>query len=202
MSKLLDKYNMRIPLYRSLMESLENEFGEMLEGKAKIDRIKFRVKEAESFIKKSNAPPKYENPIAEVEDQIGGRVIVVYKSDVDIIVKEIKKNFNAIEFTERRPPRDAEFGYESSHLILSIPPHLWPEGWSDIGDVPVTFEVQVRTLFMHAWAEPSHGLEYKNTSELPKELLRELSWVAASAWGADQALDRIRKKINENSKSA
>ena len=197
MPSLLDEYRKRIPFYQELSNNIEKTFNDFLEGKAKIDRIKFRVKDPTSFVRKAIDPPAYSNPISEIEDQIGGRVIVVYKSDVKIISDLITRNFNAIESSNKRPSKDAEFGYESTHLILSIPPHLKPSGWSKLGDVPITFEAQIRTLFMHAWAEPSHGLEYKSASELPRDLLRELSWIAASAWGADQALDRIRSKLRK-----
>ena len=200
MLNLQDEYRKRIPLYKALSNNIEKSFIEILEGKAKIDRISFRIKEPASFERKAYEPPSYSDPITEIEDQVGGRVIVVYKSDVKIISDLITRNFNAVESTNKRPAKDAEFGYESTHLILSIPPHLKPRGWSDLGDVPVTFEAQIRTIFMHAWAEPSHGLDYKSASELPRDLLRELSWIAASAWGADQALDRIRRGLKSDRK--
>jgi ppGpp synthetase/RelA/SpoT-type nucleotidyltranferase len=62
--------------------------------------------------------------------------------------------------------------------------------------MPETFELQVRTLFQHAYAEPQHNLGYKpGDAQLTDEVRRELAWVAASSWGADQALDRVREQL-------
>jgi putative GTP pyrophosphokinase len=44
---------------------------------------------------------------------------------------------------------------------------------------------------MHAYAEPQHNIGYKPTGELPRQIKRELAWIAASAWGADQAFERL-----------
>jgi len=87
--------------------------------------------------------------------------------------------------------KDEEFGYESHHLICMIPPQAKHIGWNNLEDAPRTFELQVRTLFMHAWAEPQQDPEYKAAEDLPREMLRELSWIAAPSWGPDQAFERI-----------
>lgn len=50
---------------------------------------------------------------------------------------------------------------------------------------------------MHAYAEPQHDLSYKAAADLPSEIRRELAWVAASAWGADQAYERVRRWRSE-----
>jgi putative GTP pyrophosphokinase len=55
----------------------------------------------------------------------------------------------------------------------------------------------VRTLFQHAYAEPQHDVAYKAKTPLTRDDKRELAWIAASAWGADQALMRVRKQIDE-----
>jgi len=50
--------------------------------------------------------------------------------------------------------------------------------------MPMTFELQIRTLFMHAYAEPQHKLEYKGVAELPAEIRKELSWIAGVSVGS------------------
>lgn len=64
--------------------------------------------------------------------------------------------------------------------------------------MPETFELQVRTLFMHAWAEPQHNLGYKSPGDLSKEHRRHLAWIAASAWGADRGSRRLGKRSASN----
>jgi ppGpp synthetase/RelA/SpoT-type nucleotidyltranferase len=193
--ELREEYLERLPLLEALRESLERETKDALSGYPHVDRIGFRVKGVGSFVLKAEDPknaPTYSEPLVEIEDQVAGRVIVFFSSDLSDVRGRLEATFTTVERAERHPPRDAEFGYESDHLICVIPPHLKPDGWTDREDVPSTFEIQIRTLFMHAYAEPQHDLAYKAADDLPREVRRELAWIAASAWGADRAYERVR----------
>lgn len=194
LEKLRIEFSARHPLLESIAEKLEAETKEVLIGMPRIDRISFRAKGIDSFIKKvakRTGDATYSSPLSEVEDQVAGRVLVFFYPDVVDIQMRLKEKFTAIESIRKQPMKDDEFGYESHHLVCQIPPHVLPEGWLSRADVPKTFEMQVRTLFMHAWAEPQHDLAYKAAADLPKEIRRELAWVAASAWGADKAFERV-----------
>ncbi len=193
--ELLRAYEARLDLLRALALTLQRETEESLSGTDHIDRIYFRVKGSAPFVDKARDPrtqPKpYSDPLTEIEDQVAGRVLTFFVQDLQPVKDRLCDTFNPVEIAHKRPPKDEEFGYESHHLILNIPPHLKPPGWPNRRDLPSTFEIQVRTLFMHAWSEPQHELEYKASTDLPSEIRRELFWVAASAWGADQALSRV-----------
>ena len=175
---------------------LEEEVREAMSSLKHVDRIAFRVKLTKSFIDKARDPkvsPPYTDPLVEVEDQIAGRVIVFALPDIDRVVERLANTFSFIESSRRRPAKDDEFGYESHHLICMIPPQVQTSDWRARAEtLPNTCEIQIRTLFMHAWAEPQHDLSYKSPTELPYDTRRELAWIAASAWGADQAFKRVR----------
>jgi ppGpp synthetase/RelA/SpoT-type nucleotidyltranferase len=66
--------------------------------------------------------------------------------------------------------------------------------------MPTTFELQIRTLCMHAWAEPQHDVGYKSAEELSREDRRELAWIAASIWGADHGFERVLKRLHRLTK--
>lgn len=192
--ELLERYQARTELLNRLAENLSQETVEVLMEMPHVDRISYRVKKANSFIDKARDPansPAYEDPLVEIEDQVAGRVLVFFLSDIAPILAKLGGAFTQVESRRRRPKKDEEFGYESHHLICMIPPQAKPSGWSTLEDGPRTFELQIRTLFMHAWAEPQHGLEYKAAKDLPREMRRELFWIAASSWGGDQAFERI-----------
>ena len=164
-----------------------------------IDRIGFRVKSVDSYVEKVStrtAKPPYTNPLAQVEDQIGGRVLVLFKHDIPPVVELLLDTFRKFELEYRVPKKDAEFGYESTHLVCHIPPQARPTGWDDEPSMPNTFELQIRTLFMHAYAEPNHNLGYKSPTQLTRDQKRSLGWIAASAWGSDEALERAWVEIN------
>ena len=120
-------------------------------------------------------------------------MIVFYLADVDLVHDLLAGTFNPVEKKHRKPARDAEFGYESHHLICNIPSHMKPNGWKDQEEMPETFELRVRTIFMHACAEPQHNYGYKGAEDLPSNIRKELAWIAASAWGVDQSYERVRK---------
>lgn len=192
---LVNSYSLRVPLLEHASKRLHQEVLLSLRECNHIDRVSFRVKGADSFAKKAsdrrNNPP-YTDPLREIEDQIAGRVIVFFRSDLKIVHDLLfNRVFQPVEAQERRPDTDAEFGYESNHYVFQIPPQALPSEWPDDGQMPTTFELQLRTLFMHAWAEPQHDIGYKGGEHIPKDIRRELAWIAASAWGADQAYERI-----------
>jgi putative GTP pyrophosphokinase len=204
MHELLLRYAERVPLLEQLRTNLERETCDALAGLAHVDRVSFRIKDALSLAAKAEDPensPAYRDPLVEIEDQVGGRVIVYFLADLADVRMRLEQTFNTVERTERRPQRDAEFGYESDHLICLIPPHLEPTDWGSRSDLPTTFELQIRTLFMHAYAQPQHRIAYKSTQELPSSIRKELAWIAASSWGADRAYERVRVACENRAQS-
>lgn len=185
----------RVTLLRELAERLEAKSRQSLQGVPHIDRICFRVKEPGSFVSKAIGS-KYANPLAEIEDQVAGRVITFFRDDIPVVRERLTQWFGDVEHVIKEPAGPTEFGYESDHYVFVIAEHLKPDGWEERADMPTTFELQVRTLFMHAWAEPQHDLGYKSETPLDRQTARELAWVAASAWGADRTLSEIARRLN------
>ena len=90
---------------------------------------------------------------------------------------------------DRRRAVDAEkFGYRSLHTICALP---------DAAPLPPTFrfEVQVRTVLQHAWAEVEHDLGYKAASGLPPHMRRRFSRVASLLEIADEEFVALRNEL-------
>ncbi len=174
-------------------QRLELEVRRQFEDADHIERVTFRAKGVASFVSKvvsRRADPPYTEPLLEVEDQIAGRILVFFLSDLDSTTERATELFGAPVEQERKiPTRDEEFGYQSDHLIFEIPTWGHPTGWETLPEMPTMFELQIRTLFQHAYAEPQHELGYNAK--------RELAWIAASAWGADQAYERVRQQAHD-----
>lgn len=191
-------YAERLPLLEALAVILEVGLRRHFNGQAHVDRISFRAKGRTSFVDKvveRRVEPGYSEPLIEVEDQVAGRVLVFFLSDVEPARLHAERMFTPVEAVQRRPARYNEFDYESFHAVYGIPIQLKPPGWEKRDDLPRTFELQIRTLFQHAYAEPQHDLAYKPETPPSDEIRRELAWVAASSWGADQAIERVRVKL-------
>jgi ppGpp synthetase/RelA/SpoT-type nucleotidyltranferase len=153
-----------------------------------------RSKSVSSFITKAtklvDGKAKYTDPLNEIQDQLGARIITFYLSDLQPICTLVEKYFGPIEKRHVEPESENEFGYEGFHFILFIPEDCFiPDIPRD--ECPKVFELQVRTLFQHAWAQANHDLAYKPLSEPSKEFRRKVAFTAAQAWGADTIFDEL-----------
>ena len=168
---------------------------ECMKGEPRIDRVGARAKDIARYLKKAmiekDGKPKYNDPLNQIQDQIGARIIVLYQSDVDRIARLVKKYFRAIEYRALVPDSESEFGYFGQHLILVIPTDVIDEDM-DATLIPEFFELQIKTLFQHAWSEADHDLGYKpSDTPLTSDQKRFIAFTSAQAWGADQIFDRL-----------
>ena len=108
----------------------------------------------------------------------------LYLSDVTEIKKIIDGYFQAIEWQVKEPDKSEEFGYFGEHFILRLPDDVIPEGFED--EAPKFFELQIKTIFQHAWSECHHDIGYKAPRELTSHERRQMAFSAAQSWGADQ----------------
>jgi ppGpp synthetase/RelA/SpoT-type nucleotidyltranferase len=156
----------------------------------RIDRITVRAKDVKSFLTKAarlaDGSPKYPDPLHHIQDQIGARVVVRYTSDVPVVDAAVHKYLRPIEEREIVPESPSEFSYTGKHYILLLPTEICREGMT-----PPLFELQIKTLFQHAWAEANHDLGYKTTTDLTRDQRRQLAFTAAQAWGADHIFQAL-----------
>jgi len=178
-----------------LAANLNAHLVECTKGEARIDRIGARAKDIDRFVKKAmtekDGRPKYDDPLNQIQDQIGARIIVFYHSDVERIDQLVKKYFRAIEYKAVVPDSESEFGYFGQHLILVMPTDVIEEDMEK-ALIPEFFELQIKTLFQHAWSEADHDLGYKpGETPLTSEQKRLIAFTSAQAWGADHMFDRL-----------
>jgi ppGpp synthetase/RelA/SpoT-type nucleotidyltranferase len=161
--------------------------------------INYRVKEQNSFLGKIERK-KYENPFIQTEDICGIRIICYFQNDIEKIQKIIKNEFDVYEEQSKQELLNAtEFGYRSTHLIASVKKE-WASTPTFRGIVDFKFEIQVRTILMHSWAEIEHKLAYKSESDIPKELRRKFSFISAILEAADTQFEEIKDRIDDNKK--
>lgn len=179
--------------------NIENELKKLFGGIKQIDRISARAKDIERFLRKAEKKEpgnaKYIKPLLQIQDQIGARIVCYYKSDVEPVTERVLKYYARIEQSEHIPDDVAAFGYEGRHFILRIPNDVVPEGVDD-DDRPIFFELQIKTLFQHAWSEAQHDISYKAEVDLTKDQERLIAYAAAQAWGADRIFDDLVMSLN------
>ena len=191
----LHRYNNTLPL---LERNLKNYLNRVITY-SRVDNITVRAKSIESFLKKADkeidGERKYSDPMNQIQDQIGARIITFYQSDVEIICNLIDDYFGNIEKIKKSPEENS-FGYESTHFILFLPEDVLTDD-IDKEDCPRFFELQIATLFQHAWAEASHNLAYKPSTDLSFIQKRKISFTAAQAWGADTIFEELNNELSQ-----
>lgn len=184
---------------RPIALALQEHVVDCLKGQPRIDRISARAKDVGSFIAKAkkvneDGALKYVDPLSQIQDQIGCRIITLFLSDVEQLDALVRKYFQAIEFKDRIPDSEWEFGYFGRHYILLLPEDVI-NSELDRTNVPGFFELQIKTLFQHAWSEADHDLGYKpGEKPLSPDQNRRLAFTSAQAWGADQIFDDLFKQ--------
>jgi ppGpp synthetase/RelA/SpoT-type nucleotidyltranferase len=197
---LLDTYTQRYEsVLRPIAANLEILLGGYLGGIPHVDRIVVRAKSPERFVDKArksgaDGKPKYDQPLSQIQDQIGARVIVFYKDDVEPTCQAVLRYFRSIEDQFLVPDTEWEFGYFGKHLILALLGDAVPKEIG-LGEAPRFFELQIKTLFQHAWSEANHDLGYKSTVRLKSDQIRRLAFTSAQAWGADEVFSQLYGEI-------
>jgi putative GTP pyrophosphokinase len=196
MSDLEDEYRKRYDtVLNPVALTLENQLRDIFQAELRIDRVNVRAKSVDRFIAKAgtliNGKPKYSEPLRQIQDQIGARIITFYRTDVDRIAGIVQRYYRAIESKDVIPESEWEFGYFGRHYVLLVPSDV-VTSTIDKAMLPQFFELQVKTLFQHAWSEANHDLGYKpGVTPLTSDEKRRLAFTSAQAWGADQIFDEL-----------
>lgn len=200
------KYSASVPCYERLKDDSLRLITRALDGAGiKYMSVSGRVKTLESATSKVKLK-KYTDPLKEMTDLIGVRVILYLASDVTHANTVIRGLFEVDEnnsIDKRAPKAIDTVGYRSLHLICSLGKARLelPENRDFSG---ISFEVQVRTALEHAWAEIEHKENYKANQErsLPSDLQRRLMILAGTLELVDNELsaissaaDRYRQKV-------
>lgn len=162
--------------------------------KISTDTITCRIKETASLVQKLQRQDRYSS-LEDLTDKVGIRIVTRYLNDVDRVSEILCSEFKLLEDVRHGGESVEVFGYSSRHLILKISDtrsHL--REWRQFADV--VMEIQVRSILQHAWASISHGLDYKSSTDVPKEARRQLFRVAALLETGDELFDTFRGQVD------
>lgn len=197
----IERYKNLYSVYKDFAKLTESLLKSLLEGaQIKVHFTESRAKSIESFENKITRPEKnYADPLNEMPDLAGIRVVLYYIDDVLKVGELIKSQFEVVEeVTEHQQDRYSpdRFGYLSLHYVV-----LLNKIRSDLPELRrfggLRAEIQIRTVLQHAWAAVSHVLQYKKESDVPADLQRRLSRLAGLFELADEEFIGIRDKHSE-----
>ncbi|MGQ4491393.1 GTP pyrophosphokinase family protein [Streptomyces sp. SAS_281] len=159
-----------------------------------VQSVEYRVKTWRSAQTKVEAAPDKYTGYGSLTDLLGVRVITYFDDEVDLISELIEREFEIDEANsvDKRALLDPDrFGYLSRHYILSLDPRreslIEYRQYKGLG-----FELQVRSLLQHAWAEIEHDLGYKSKGSLPKATRRQFYRLAGLLEMADEQFRQLR----------
>lgn len=192
------RYESYRPAFNEILEKIENLLKQRIDLPSK-PTYKARIKSFPSYYKKilrQKAKESAEsNTLVTLTDMIGIRVICAFVEDLALVEKQVVASFDVKEI-ERKGAEQSfkEFGYESVHILVSIPENCLPaSGISDELKKNLVCEIQLRTILQDAWAEVEHELIYKSEfNPFDKPLRRKLASINASLTLADIIFQEIR----------
>jgi putative GTP pyrophosphokinase len=189
------------PYYSNLAGVIARIIKECLaHRKIKVHSVQDRAKEASSLENKAKIPsevdpetPKYTDPLREINDLAGVRVITYFPDTLVEIDKLMEEEFDIVEKSNKGAAllEEERFGYQSIHYLVKLKSDRAKLAeYRSISD-GVT-EVQVRTILQHAWAEIEHDIQYKSSHTIPYEIRRRFMALAGMLEIADREFQAIQ----------
>ena len=185
--QILQEYLDHLPEFRKQAMQIYVAIKETLDKVGLIvASVEYRVKTEDSLAGKLELKGAKYKSLADITDIIGLRVITFYSEDVDKVASAVDRLFqidwdNSVD--KRKLLEIDSFGYMSLHYICSKE------------DFPYRFEVQMRTILQHAWANMNHDTGYKSGVEIPIYYRRSLSRMAGLLELVDDEFSRIRAEL-------
>jgi predicted RNase H-like nuclease/ppGpp synthetase/RelA/SpoT-type nucleotidyltranferase len=161
-----------------------------------------RAKSVASFAAKAarkvQGRSSFTDPLREITDQIGIRVITYVQSDVQAVADLLDDQVVVHEDRDmgQETASEGRFGYASRHLLVGLddarasqPQYQQLRGRQA--------QVQIRTVLQHAWAEFEHDIRYKGTipDEHVPDFDRRFTLAAGLLELADREFSTIRDRL-------
>ena len=156
--------------------------------------ITHRIKTPDSIRGKLERKPDEYPDLYSIRDILGFRIICYFSDEVDDVAKLVSETFS-VDWSKSKDKRELikpdAFGYLSLHYICSLPKNSgYPEQLSSM-----LFEIQMRTMLQHTWAEIEHDLGYKTEFGIPRAIRRSFSMAASLLEVADQTFSNIKSSV-------
>src|SRR3954454_2753762 len=127
-------------------------------------RTKTVVSFAAKAARETDGVPTHVDPLEDITDQIGLRVITYLADDVEAVADLLSDQFRVLDDRDlgQETADEGQWGYASRHLVVALDARTAPAPPYD-ALVGHRASVQVRTVLQHAWAEFEHDIHYKGT---------------------------------------
>jgi ppGpp synthetase/RelA/SpoT-type nucleotidyltranferase len=199
----VDRYQPLRPLYEAFSGCIRLILDQALAADGlKVASLEARAKSLDSFGRKAKTPsdtdpgiPKYANPLGEITDLAGARIITFFPRDVAVVDASIQREMEILERVDKADIlfREDRLGYQSVHYIVRLRRNraALPE-YARYADLKA--EVQVRTILQHAWAEIEHDIQYRSVETIPLPIRRRFLSLAGLLELADREFQAVQEE--------
>jgi ppGpp synthetase/RelA/SpoT-type nucleotidyltranferase len=183
---------------RDLGPVVVNLVRELLRARSiRVHSVNHRIKVKKDVRRKLNEKGDAYTSLADMHDLLGVRIITFFPDEVDT-VSEVVENQFAVDFdnsVDKRELLDPDrFGYLSQHYVVAM--HEKRAGLTEHARfADRKFEIQIRSILQHAWAEIEHDLGYHSREAVPKDIRRRFSRLAGLLEIADDEFEAIRDEV-------
>ena len=192
LSRFLMQYKFGIDEVLTKITILQEEFLHLHEHNP-IEHVNSRLKSPESIIGKigrKGLDPSFDSIREAITDIAGVRITCSFIADAyrvfDLLTQQSDIRVIEVKDYIKNPKPN---GYRSLHAIIEIPVFM-----SD-RVVPVTVELQIRTIAMDFWASLEHKIYYKYDGQVPAALLGSLTETADIAADLDLRMERLHHEV-------
>ncbi len=198
MENIIKEYDSQVSLLEEFRAKSEFLLKDLLSDKhLAFHQISSRVKDRESLSKKILQKQGY-TTIKDITDVVGCRVITYFEDGVDKVAELISKEFeiDIYNSVDKRKIEFDRFGYLSLHFVVSLnKSRLKLTEYKKFKGLK--FEIQIRSILQHSWAEIEHDIGYKGKYSIPDMVKRRFSRIAALLETADLEFVRLRNDLKQ-----
>jgi ppGpp synthetase/RelA/SpoT-type nucleotidyltranferase len=179
------------PDYQQLCDEVQYILAKRLKERSiQVSSVTARAKTLTSYLEKIQRK-EYVDPLQEITDLAGARIVCLYPKDRAAIEEIINKEFNVIERIDKSSEKKVDqFGYLAVHFVVTLGRAASGARYDDLKHLRC--EIQVRTVLQDAWAIIQHHLIYKHENDVPKEVQRKLNSLAGLLEAADDLFESAR----------
>jgi putative GTP pyrophosphokinase len=199
-----DEYALAVAPLSEFGKSLESLIKQLLAAKGiPFHQVGYRVKLQDSAERKMARPRQQATgagprTLESFTDLLGVRVVTYFRDGIDDVAEVMRDEFtidwqNSVD--KRATLDDDRFGYLSMHYVAKLKPDCMTPKYENYGGIK--FEIQIRSILQHAWAEMEHDLGYKSEAAIPRDFRRRFSRLAGVLELVDDEFVGIQKAIKD-----
>jgi putative GTP pyrophosphokinase len=161
--------------------------------------VRYRIKSKESVQRKVGRKDASYRTLRDVHDILGLRIITFFPDEVDDVARVIEDEFDIDDenSVDKRSALDPDrFGYLSLHYVASLNGDR-AQLTEHARFEDLCFEIQIRSILQHAWAEIEHDLGYQGAAAIPPSMRRRFSRLAGLLEIADDEFQALRNDVSE-----